>query len=474
MHRALFVSEILVEIFVNLNQLPSSTIGWTQSSLTRKSLASLARTCKTFHELAMDLLWAYMPGLRPLFGCVTRLHPMIYDPKSKYSWSQCVDPLAEHEFHQFLRHSSRVRNMVMSTNTYIHLLAALPIETCVFPGLLSLSWMAQRTNAGDLRFFLSPTLHHCCVSELYSDLHHIGTQCAALEDFTVQGHADTAQLSEVVCSCKGLRRLHCAPLDSTAWMHLSTIPTLLEVKILASRNIRYPLDNLDFATFFNLMTLSLRGIEVAAVLTLIHHFKFPSLKEFEMYARVLPWAEAEQLFRALSRCKASQTLEHINISSGSRIQGHSGDSLTAVRQFLCFKQLRTLRISAHHSIHLDNDLLFEAMTSWPHIRSLSLLDLHNSTITFRGLFTALRLCPNLHDLQVSVDVRNIDIEPEAESFQHTSLRTLVVGSSELENVNVGSCCSDHFLHASCRRPSYVCKWRRPTIVEQRQQASRIP
>jgi hypothetical protein len=218
-------------------------------------------------------------------------------------------------------------------------------------------------------------------------------------------------------------------------MHLSTIPTLLEVKILASRNIRYPLNNLDFATFVNLVTLSLRGIEVAAVLTLIHHFKFPSLKEFEMYARVLPWAEAEQLFRALSRCKASQTLEHINISSGSRIQGHSGDSLTAVRQFLCFKQLRTLRISAHHSIHLDNDLLFEAMTSWPHIRSLSLLDLHNS-ITFRGLFTALRLCPNLHDLQVSVDVRNIDIEPEAESFQHTSLRTLVVGSSELENVNV--------------------------------------
>lgn len=89
MHRALFVSEILVEIFVSLNQLPSSTIGWTQSSLTRKSLASLARTCKTFHEPAMDLLWAYMPGLRPLFGCVTRLHAMIYDPKSKVSAEFC-------------------------------------------------------------------------------------------------------------------------------------------------------------------------------------------------------------------------------------------------------------------------------------------------------------------------------------------------------------------------------------------------
>jgi hypothetical protein len=219
-------------------------------------------------------------------------------------------------------------------------------------------------------------------------------------------------------------------------MHLSTIPTLLEVRILASRNIRCPLDNLDFATFLNLTTLSFRGIEVTAVLTFIQHFEFPSLKEFEMYARVLPWAEAEKLFRALSRCKASQILEYINISSGNGTQEHSGDSLTAVKQFLCFKQLRTLRLFSYYSIYLDNDLLFEAMTNWPHIRSLSLLDRHPPTITFRGLFTALRLCPHLQDLQVSVDVRNIDIEPEAESFQHTSLRTLVVGSSELEGVNV--------------------------------------
>jgi hypothetical protein len=79
-------------------------------------------------------------------------------------------------------------------------------------------------------------------------------------------------------------------------MHLSTIPTLLEVKIFASRNIRCPLDNLNFATFLNLTALSFRGIEVAAVCTLIHHFEFPSLKEFEMYAHILPWAEAEQLF----------------------------------------------------------------------------------------------------------------------------------------------------------------------------------
>jgi hypothetical protein len=221
-------------------------------------------------------------------------------------------------------------------------------------------------------------------------------------------------------------------------MHLSTIPTLLEVKIRTPRNLHYLLNDLDFATFLNLTTLSFHGIEAVAVVTIIQHFKFPSLKEFEMHVNVLHWAEAEQLFRALSQCKASQTLEHIIISSSDGAQGHSSDPSAAVRQFLCFKQLRTLRLCVHHSIFLDNDLLFEAMASWPHIRSLSLVgwDLPPPTVTFRGLFAALRLCPHLEDLQVSVDVRNIDIEPETESFQHTSLRRLGVDSSDLENVNV--------------------------------------
>jgi hypothetical protein len=36
----------------------------------------------------MDLLWAYMPGLRPLFGCVTRFHLTIYDLDHKVN-AQC-------------------------------------------------------------------------------------------------------------------------------------------------------------------------------------------------------------------------------------------------------------------------------------------------------------------------------------------------------------------------------------------------
>jgi hypothetical protein len=98
MHRALFIAEILLEIFTHLTPLekqdPCDEIS-TSSGLpelfsaknplswdirSRGYLAALARTCKTFHEPAMDLLWADTDdyGIEPLLGCVARLHPLIY------------------------------------------------------------------------------------------------------------------------------------------------------------------------------------------------------------------------------------------------------------------------------------------------------------------------------------------------------------------------------------------------------------
>jgi hypothetical protein len=70
MHRALLLLDILPEIFVHLLDSGSSS-----AESSRISLTALARTCKTFYEPAMDLLWANTGsrGISPLLGCVTRL-----------------------------------------------------------------------------------------------------------------------------------------------------------------------------------------------------------------------------------------------------------------------------------------------------------------------------------------------------------------------------------------------------------------
>jgi hypothetical protein len=71
--RALLVPDILLDIFVHVNCQEHTRNSWS-----RKSLAALARTCKTFHELTMDCFGLAWHRIEPLLGCVTRLHPMIY------------------------------------------------------------------------------------------------------------------------------------------------------------------------------------------------------------------------------------------------------------------------------------------------------------------------------------------------------------------------------------------------------------
>ncbi|OJA20163.1 hypothetical protein AZE42_10980, partial [Rhizopogon vesiculosus] len=132
-------------------------------------------------------------------------------------------------------------------------------------------------------------------------------------------------------------------------------------------------DNLYFARFLNLTTLILYVQTCTDVITVMQHSEFPSLKEFQIYVGVFPWAEAEELCRALSLCKACD-LESIEISTyGPTAQEQFSEQYsTAIKNFLRFPQLRTLRLSLYCPIYIDNDFLLEAMSSWPHIRYLKL------------------------------------------------------------------------------------------------------
>ncbi|KAG2344159.1 hypothetical protein BDR05DRAFT_999319 [Suillus weaverae] len=191
--------------------------------------------------------------------------------------------------------------------------------------------------------------------------------------------------------------------------------TLLTVAI--SGKVICPLNrnNYVFAPFVDVAVLTFRVDTVAYITAVLQHSEFPSLKEFEMHAEAFPWTVAEQLFRDQEPSLA-------------------GDSFNAVTHLLCFTQLQTLQLDFHCSIFLDNDLLLDAMSCWPHIRSLNLLDPRNTPIvTFCGLFTALRLCPHLHTLGISIDAVNIDIDPTVESFQHTTLQTLDLTESRVSD-----------------------------------------
>ncbi len=76
MHKALHVDEILVMIFQICIK---SRIGWPLAYPTRRIrpdsecrswFAEVTKTCRTFYEPAMDVLWQTLDDITPLFKCL--------------------------------------------------------------------------------------------------------------------------------------------------------------------------------------------------------------------------------------------------------------------------------------------------------------------------------------------------------------------------------------------------------------------
>ncbi|KAG1780104.1 hypothetical protein EV702DRAFT_1084745, partial [Suillus placidus] len=184
--------------------------------------------------------------------------------------------------------------------------------------------------------------------------------------------------------------------EREAWKHLSNLPTLLKLE---TGSGSWPLDRHDLRfALFNVPILNFYVQTASYTIMALQRSEFPSLQQFEMHVQVKPFAQAEQLFCALSQCNAYHTREYIVIfcfdSDGESDEEQSDKSFTAISQFLHFTQLRTLGlVFENYPVYIDNDLLLKSMSSWRHIRYMTLANhqLRPPTITFRGLFDGLRL-----------------------------------------------------------------------------------
>ncbi|KAG2349271.1 hypothetical protein BDR05DRAFT_412918 [Suillus weaverae] len=78
MHSCLQIYEVLRNIFSALNNYEDITLDLQQPSgandvdVRRQTLARLARTCRTFSEHALDVLWAHIDTLSPVVACLLK------------------------------------------------------------------------------------------------------------------------------------------------------------------------------------------------------------------------------------------------------------------------------------------------------------------------------------------------------------------------------------------------------------------
>ncbi|KAG2096332.1 uncharacterized protein F5147DRAFT_818455, partial [Suillus discolor] len=247
---------------------------------------------------------------------------------------------------------------------------------------------------------------------------HIYTPEICDDDSTAD---ELSLLSDRIHWCMQLVHLSCPMLDWATWKHLSSLPTLLKLRINQGCNDPPSLSKRDIVnlSFLNITSLSFQELyDPKDIVTIMQHSQFPSLKRFKFEAKYISSEEAEQLFHVLSHCKACPTLEQISICSLAEgfLVPLNSKHLTPIPHFLCFTQLRTLKLTFYnYRIYLENNMLLQAMSSWPHIRTLEIKDSDSSSeVTLCGLFTALVPCPQLRRLRVPINLATIDIDPDTE------------------------------------------------------------
>lgn len=139
MHFCLLPPEILLQIF--------STCEFYQLICSHATLASLARTCRTFQEPALDILWKNINGFEPLIACLPECVGNI-DIRGRLTLER---PPLNGECRLIGRYTQRIRSLtvfpthlVSIDDQIVQAFISAPSPTVLLPNLRSLGWWDDR------------------------------------------------------------------------------------------------------------------------------------------------------------------------------------------------------------------------------------------------------------------------------------------------------------------------------------------
>ncbi|KAG1805206.1 uncharacterized protein BJ212DRAFT_1486505 [Suillus subaureus] len=192
-HRALYISEILLEISYQLED-------------DRKSLSRLARCCKAFSDPALDVLWRRMSLFSPFIPLlppeVLTLWVRIILGQVEYQFSaECIrgfqcPPM--HEWKAFDAYARRVRILYSGASHFLAGVATIRADFNVFPFLRSMSMQLQEPIQPEIRLFpetlqtleiSGPAYINCKDSCIQTALAHAARDAPSLKHLHVEDYS---------------------------------------------------------------------------------------------------------------------------------------------------------------------------------------------------------------------------------------------------------------------------------------------
>ncbi|KAG2345497.1 hypothetical protein BDR05DRAFT_960390, partial [Suillus weaverae] len=239
MHICLLPPEILLHIFA-IYQEDYGLLG------SRATLASLARTCKTFKEPALDILWQDLDGLEPLLSCLVAYLPEGVSDKNTRGTLTLNRPILNKEWSFINRYTQRVHSLRVFTvqldpidDRIVEALVSAPSP--LLPNLRGLSWHDDRERFVPLlRALLGPTITSLQLDGGSSShpsfakaalLASLGVRCPCIRELEcfydgVDSEEITDAICEALCGLKELLRLETDVFNTQALLHLAFLPSL--------------------------------------------------------------------------------------------------------------------------------------------------------------------------------------------------------------------------------------------------------
>ncbi|KAF8126061.1 hypothetical protein EV363DRAFT_1349672 [Boletus edulis] len=428
MHPALYVEEILLEIFGYSYDREESTM-----RINKTDLPALARTCKAFRDPALDILWAELYSLAPLIRCLPgALSQIVDDYTTLYSLNR---PLEQADWDIILNFTRRVRichlyRSFAVTSKCVKELSKPPTSTVsIFPNLCN-AWISSPTEDTFpfLRHVTGPRLvviklqyHHGLVyvlnePEVKDAIEVFRERCPNTTTFDYDSRElDNGVISSLICQWSKLRSVNCPLVVPTiaSLTHLSNMPHLhyLSVELcnaLVDR-VQSTWPSPSKLTFPTLIQYHLRSQHWAPVSRFFDHLRLPAVEQVDVKLISLPIEqEFKSLLAALPGTCNHQSLIDIHIytqlpetGQGFRpvpdrlyIKFHHLYPLTV------FVNLRAIRIQLVRGVDLSEQELLQLALSWPRLEEFDVgqraIDIRDfSAITPGGFVQLLGQCRSL-------------------------------------------------------------------------------
>ncbi|OAX31966.1 hypothetical protein K503DRAFT_870402 [Rhizopogon vinicolor AM-OR11-026] len=475
-HVCLLPTEILLVVFTIIREEPG-----TRDSLKRdtNSIAALARTCRTFKEPALDVLWENISGIKPLIsflpeGVISRT------AERKLSLRR---PLSTVEWKIFAQNARRIHSLVINncnldeiSEQVVEALVSTP-SFALLPNLRKLQWLDDRECFFPLlRTLLVPTITSIKLGtdssmQLWLSsfpksalLASLGARCPSIRELDcVYGHYSdicAGPISEAVCCCCELVRLKTGVLNAQALDHLASLLSLKSLHFQLSygdddtpptdsiRMFTSKLDELSItATSHTSLTQCFRNVHFLSCRSVVLSIDSDCMDPDEPYDPL----DIPGLIVAFSEC-FSPVLEQLhvkfefNYDNESILNDHRfAFGFDVIAPFLQFSHLTMLDLDWLCTSDVDDEAFKNMVQSWPLLEEFHFGSgdrwLVPPSLTFTGLVHLIHHCRHLRRIDIHFTACSIDAnsEPFSITLPNEMITWIFVGFSPIVDPKTVAC-----------------------------------